>query len=126
MLARRHDPDLDLEAILDHLAGVSVFADEDFAEYGLDEPRVADLRSWPQDGTTTSPAASSRSLPTMNFPTTYDSIDRGAVRLSGPRPVLALQSRQRMASQRARSSPAGSSAGSVASLSRAVVRLAVS
>jgi hypothetical protein len=27
-------------------AGVSVFADEDFAEYGLDEPRVADLRSW--------------------------------------------------------------------------------
>ena len=45
-LARRHDPDLDLEAILDHLAGVSVFADEDFAEYGLDEPRIADLRSW--------------------------------------------------------------------------------
>jgi len=45
-LARRHDPDLDLGAILDHLAGVSVFADEDFAEYGLDEPRVADLRSW--------------------------------------------------------------------------------
>src|SRR5690242_21793585 len=33
-LARRHDPDLDLETILDHLAGVSVFADEDFAEYG--------------------------------------------------------------------------------------------
>ncbi len=30
-LARRHDPDLDLEAIQDHLAGVSVFADEDFA-----------------------------------------------------------------------------------------------
>jgi len=30
-LARRHDPDLDLEAILDHLAGVSVFSDEDFA-----------------------------------------------------------------------------------------------
>jgi len=45
-LARRHDPDLDLEAILDHLAGVSVFADEDFAEYGLDEPGIADLRSW--------------------------------------------------------------------------------
>ncbi len=45
-LARRHDPDLDLEAILDHPAGVSVFADEDFAEYGLDEPRIADLRSW--------------------------------------------------------------------------------
>ncbi len=45
-LARRHDPDLDLEAILDHLAGVSVFADEDFAEYELDEPRIADLRSW--------------------------------------------------------------------------------
>src|SRR5580692_3147768 len=44
--ARRHDPDLDLEAILDHLAGVSVFADDDFAEYGLDEPKVADLRSW--------------------------------------------------------------------------------
>jgi hypothetical protein len=45
-LARRHDPDLDLETILDHLAGVSVFADEDFAEYGLDAPRIADLRSW--------------------------------------------------------------------------------
>jgi hypothetical protein len=45
-LAHRHDPDLDLEAILDHLAGVSVFADEDFAGYGLDEPRIADLRSW--------------------------------------------------------------------------------
>jgi hypothetical protein len=43
--ARRHDPDLDLEAILDHLAGVSVFACEDFAGYGLDEPRIADLRS---------------------------------------------------------------------------------
>ncbi len=44
--ARRHDPDLDLEAIRDHLAGVSVFANEDFAEYGLDEPTIADLRSW--------------------------------------------------------------------------------
>ncbi len=42
-LARRHDPDLDLAAIRDHLAGVSVFADEDFAEYGLDELRIADL-----------------------------------------------------------------------------------
>jgi hypothetical protein len=45
-LARRHDPDLDLETIRDHLAGVSVFADEDFTEYGLDERRIADLRSW--------------------------------------------------------------------------------
>ena len=45
-LARRHDPDLDLEAIQDHLAGVSVFADEDFAEYGLDERRITDLRNW--------------------------------------------------------------------------------
>ena len=45
-LARRHDPDLDLEAILDHLAGVSVFPDDDFAEYGLDESRIADLRRW--------------------------------------------------------------------------------
>jgi len=45
-LARRHDPDLDLEVIRDHLAGVSVFADEDFAEYGLDEPEIADLRNW--------------------------------------------------------------------------------
>jgi hypothetical protein len=42
-LARRHDPDIDLAAIRDHLAGVSVFADEDFAEYGLDELRIADL-----------------------------------------------------------------------------------
>jgi hypothetical protein len=45
-LARRHDPDLDLEAILDHLAGVSVFPDDDFAEYGLGESRIADLRRW--------------------------------------------------------------------------------
>jgi hypothetical protein len=45
-LARRHDPDLDLEVIRDHLAGVSVFADEDFAEYGLDEAEIADLRNW--------------------------------------------------------------------------------
>lgn len=45
-LARRHDPDLNPEAILDHLAGVSVFPDEDFAEYGLNEPTIADLRRW--------------------------------------------------------------------------------
>ncbi len=45
-LARRHDPDLDMEAMLDHLAGVGVFADDDFAEYGLDEPRITDLRNW--------------------------------------------------------------------------------
>lgn len=45
-LARRHEPDLDLETILDHLAGVSVFSDEDFAEYGLDEPTTSDLRRW--------------------------------------------------------------------------------
>ena len=45
-LAGRHDPDLDLEAIRDHLAGVSVFSDDDFAEYGLDESRIADLRNW--------------------------------------------------------------------------------
>ena len=44
--AGSHDPDLDLEAIQDHLAGVSVFADEDFAEYGLDARRIADLRNW--------------------------------------------------------------------------------
>ena len=45
-LARRHEPDLDLETIMDHLAGVSVFPDEDFAEYGLDEPAITDLRRW--------------------------------------------------------------------------------
>jgi hypothetical protein len=45
-LARRHDPDLDLEAILDHLAGVSVFPDDDFSEYGLGESQIADLRRW--------------------------------------------------------------------------------
>jgi hypothetical protein len=45
-LARRHDPDLDLEAILDHLAGVSVFPDDDFAGYGLGETSIADLRRW--------------------------------------------------------------------------------
>jgi hypothetical protein len=45
-LARRHDPDLDLEAILDHLAGVSVFPNDDFAEYGLGESKIAGLRRW--------------------------------------------------------------------------------
>lgn len=41
-----HDPDLDLEAILDHLAGVSAFPDDDFAGYGLGGARIADLRRW--------------------------------------------------------------------------------
>jgi hypothetical protein len=45
-LAHRHEPDLDLETILDHLAGVSVFPDEDFAAYKLDEPEITDLRRW--------------------------------------------------------------------------------
>ena len=45
-LAHRHEPDLDLETVLDHLAGVSVFSDEDFAEYGLDDLAIADLRRW--------------------------------------------------------------------------------
>jgi hypothetical protein len=45
-LARRHEPDLDLEAILNHLAGMSVFPDDDFAGYGLGEARIADLRRW--------------------------------------------------------------------------------
>lgn len=45
-LARRHDPDLDLGTILEHLVGVSVFADEDFAEYGLDTPAIVSLRAW--------------------------------------------------------------------------------
>jgi len=29
-----------------HRAVFTVFADEDFAEYGLDEPTIADLRNW--------------------------------------------------------------------------------
>jgi hypothetical protein len=45
-LARRHDPDLDPEAILDHLAGVSIFSYHDFAEYGLDESTITGLRNW--------------------------------------------------------------------------------
>jgi hypothetical protein len=45
-LARRHDPDLDLGTVLEHLAGVSVFPDEDFAEYGLDAPAIVSLRAW--------------------------------------------------------------------------------
>ena len=45
-LARRHEPDLDLETILDHLAGVGVFPDEDFAEYERGEAEIADLRRW--------------------------------------------------------------------------------
>ena len=59
-LARRHEPDLDLETILDHLAGVSVFPDEDFAEYELGEAEIADLRRWVRDGTTTWLAVSPR------------------------------------------------------------------
>jgi hypothetical protein len=46
--------------------------------------------------------------------------------LAGRCQVLAQQLRQRMPSQRARSSPAGSSVALAVSLSRAVVRLAVS
>jgi hypothetical protein len=45
-LARRHEPALDLGTILDHLAGISVFPDEDFAEYGLDVPAIVSLRAW--------------------------------------------------------------------------------
>lgn len=45
-LACRHDPGLDLEAILDHLDGISVFPDDDFAEYGLGEAGIAHLRRW--------------------------------------------------------------------------------
>ncbi len=78
-LARRHDPDLDLEAIRDHLAGVSVFAEDDFAEYGLDEPTITDLRQWSQAGMTTSPFVSSRTLPTMKFRMTYDQCTRHGV-----------------------------------------------
>jgi hypothetical protein len=46
-LARRHEPDLDLESLLDHLAGVSVFSDDDdFAEYHIHEPTISNLRRW--------------------------------------------------------------------------------
>jgi hypothetical protein len=45
-LARQHEPELDLETIPDHLAGVSVFPDEDFAGYGLDESAITSLRRW--------------------------------------------------------------------------------
>ena len=45
-LARRHESALDLGTILDHLAGISVFPDEDFAEYGLDDPAIVSLRAW--------------------------------------------------------------------------------
>ena len=46
LLAGGYASDLDLETILDHLAGVSVFPDEDFAAYKLDEPEITDLRRW--------------------------------------------------------------------------------
>jgi hypothetical protein len=45
-LARRHDPDLDAEILLEHLAGVSGFDDERFAAYGLDDHSTTDLRTW--------------------------------------------------------------------------------
>jgi hypothetical protein len=45
-LARRHDPSLDLETVLEHLAGVGVFADEDFAAYELDAHTIVSLREW--------------------------------------------------------------------------------
>jgi hypothetical protein len=51
-LARRHDPDLDLETIRDHLAGVSVFADEDFT--GLMSAGSRTCAAGLQAGTTTS------------------------------------------------------------------------
>ena len=48
-LARRHDPDLDLGTILEHRAGVGVFADKDFAEYGLGVPAIGSLGAWVTD-----------------------------------------------------------------------------
>jgi hypothetical protein len=69
-LARRHDPDLDLEAILDHLAGVSVFPNDDFAEYGLDEPGSPTCADGSRDGMTISLGVSPRTVPTMNSPMT--------------------------------------------------------
>jgi hypothetical protein len=73
-LAHRHDPDLDLAAILDHLAGVSVFADEDFAGYGLDEPRIADLRSWVTGWYDDLARHITAGSLTMNFRTTCDGV----------------------------------------------------
>jgi hypothetical protein len=79
-LARRHDPDLDLEAILDHLAGVSLFPDDDFAEYGLDEPGIADLRGWVTGWyMTISLAVSPRTVATPNSPVTCDRPPHGDV-----------------------------------------------
>ena len=60
-LARRHERDLDLETVLDS-AGVGVFPDEDFAEYGPGEAEIADLRRRSQDGMTTWLAVSTNSL----------------------------------------------------------------
>ncbi len=85
-LARRHDPDLDLEAILDHLAGVSVFADEDFAEYGLMSRGSPTCAAGSRDGMTTSPAVLPRSLPTMSFRTTCDRCVRHEASSSGSEP----------------------------------------
>jgi hypothetical protein len=67
----RHEPELDVETVLDHLAGVSVFPDEDFAEYGLDDLANADLRRWSQGGMTIWLAASPRNV-LMNFQMTCD------------------------------------------------------
>lgn len=75
-LARRHDPDLDLETIRDHLAGVSVFADEDLLNTGLMSAGSRTCAAGLQAGTTSSPSVSSRTLPTMKSSMTSDQCTR--------------------------------------------------
>jgi hypothetical protein len=48
-LGRRHEPDLDLESIAFHLAGVPMFEDEDFALYDLDADRTSVIRTFAAD-----------------------------------------------------------------------------
>jgi Nucleotidyl transferase AbiEii toxin, Type IV TA system len=65
-LARRHEPDLDLETVLDHLAGVSVFPDEDFAATTLMNRKSPIFAGGSQDGMTIWLAVSPRNI-LMNF-----------------------------------------------------------
>ena len=71
-LARRHDPDLDLEAIQDHLAGSASSPTKTSQNTGLMSRGSRICAAGSQAGMTTSPSASLRTLPMMKLQMPYD------------------------------------------------------
>jgi hypothetical protein len=74
-LARRHDPDLYLEAIRDHLAGSAYSPTKTSRNTGLMSGESRTCATGPQ----ASPSVSPRTLPTMKFRMTYDQYTRHEV-----------------------------------------------